>query len=34
MVVGIAMVGAVTASVAAWMVGQVQSERSSEDARD
>jgi len=34
MVVGIAMVGAVTASVSAWMVGQVQSERSSEDARD
>jgi len=30
MVVGIAMVGAVTASVAAWMVGQVQQERDAE----
>ena len=31
MVVGIAMVGAVTASVAAWMVSQVERERTSED---
>ena len=31
MVVGIAMVGAVTASVAAWMVSQVERDRSSED---
>jgi voltage-gated potassium channel len=34
MVVGIAVVGAITASIAAWMVGQVQHERSPEDARD
>ena len=30
MVVGIAMVGAVTASIAAWMVAQVQQDRSQE----
>ena len=34
MVIGIAMVGAVTASVAAWMVSQVEHERSPEVARD
>jgi voltage-gated potassium channel len=33
MIVGIAMVGAVTASVAAWMIGQVERERSREVAR-
>ena len=33
MIVGIAMVGAVTASVAAWMIGQVERERSREVAK-
>jgi voltage-gated potassium channel len=31
MIVGVAMVGAVTASIAAWMVAQVQRERSPDD---
>jgi voltage-gated potassium channel len=34
MIVGIAMVGAVTASVAAWMVGQVQQDREQEAAAE
>ncbi|HET7278846.1 MAG TPA: potassium channel family protein [Dermatophilaceae bacterium] len=33
-VVGIAMVGAITASIAAWMVGRLQHEGSPEDVRD
>jgi type II secretory pathway pseudopilin PulG len=33
MVIGIAMVGAITASVAAWMVGQVQHQEEHERER-